>query len=187
MELIIKEYKIYNFNELTETAKEKALNHFRNNDLNYEWYDFLIENFKEELGEKGISFKNCYFEFYRNNDLYFTDVDINDLNKFVKTLPLKLNKVILNSLLGGEINLFIKESNERNYFDLEDNTDLKLTENNRIKLHIDLDKLTEWFKDYCYSCLKRLYEEYNYLMSDKAIMETIECNEYKFLENGDLF
>ena len=188
MELVTREYKTYNFNELTEIAKEKALNHFRESNVDYEWWDFLFENFKEELEEKGISFKNCYFEFYRSRFLYFTDIDINDLNKFIKALPLKLNRVVLNSLLDGEISLFIRESrNEYNYFDLEDNTDNKITENKRIKKHIDLDKLNEWFKDYSNNCLKRLYDEYCYLSSDEYITEEIELNEYKFLENGELF
>jgi len=52
---------LYTFNELSETAKEKAREWYRNNCLDYEWYDLTIDEWKEFGAMLGIEIDNIYF------------------------------------------------------------------------------------------------------------------------------
>jgi hypothetical protein len=51
----------YDFNELSDTAKEYARNDYRVNGLGYEWYDFIFDEWKADLALIGIDVDNIYF------------------------------------------------------------------------------------------------------------------------------
>ncbi len=57
-------------------------------------------------------------------------------------------------------------------------------------IYKELASLSRWFL-YVASCLnkylfKSLREEYDYLITDEAVKETIEVNEYQFTKDGKL-
>ena len=47
--------------------------------------------------------------------------------------------------------------------------------------------ITETLRDYARELYKSLEKEYNYLTSEKAIIETIEANDYEFTEDGKIY
>ena len=49
-----------------------------------------------------------------------------------------------------------------------------------------LDRAVEIFSDKMEEALRGLRDNYEYLVTDEAIKETIECNECDFTEDGDL-
>lgn len=51
----------YDFNELSDTAKEYARNDYRVNGLDYEWYDCIFDDWKAGLLLIGIDVDNIYF------------------------------------------------------------------------------------------------------------------------------
>jgi len=47
--------------------------------------------------------------------------------------------------------------------------------------------ITETLRDYAKELYRDLEKEYEYLSSEKVIIETIEANEYEFTEDGKLY
>ena len=56
-----REYKVYTFDELSALGKEKALEKFREHNLDYEWWDCVYEDAKEVGSLMGIEIGNIYF------------------------------------------------------------------------------------------------------------------------------
>jgi hypothetical protein len=48
------------------------------------------------------------------------------------------------------------------------------------------DKAKERFNNLVYNAKQVLRDSYYYLISDESIIETIECNDYEFTEEGKL-
>jgi len=63
------EVTLFKFNELSDDAKENAIERFRDINIDHEWYDFTIEAAKQ-IGETlGIEIENVYFSgFYSQGD-----------------------------------------------------------------------------------------------------------------------
>jgi hypothetical protein len=63
----------------------------------------------------------------------------------------------------------------------------EVTEDNQWEFDQDADEMEEDFKNELCECyLTILREEYEYLTSEEAIIQTIEANEYEFDEEGNL-
>ena len=60
------EIKVYKFNELSDEAKETAIEKERGSEwfLNYEWYEFLHEDFIEELNTIGVDCKGFQWDLH---------------------------------------------------------------------------------------------------------------------------
>jgi hypothetical protein len=192
MKTITKKYKVYNFNELNEAAKEKAIEQFQDINVNYEWYEDdciyneIANDYGLEINMDEINFdldreNYAAFETYTHGSKknYVKGIYIDDYQKFFKKAGLntKLKRVKEaigniwidhNHFAGGEI---------RNYV----NSDYtELTEADLEDLETCLEKFTDKILDV-------LKQQYEYLTSSEAIIETIETNEYQFLEDGENF
>lgn len=190
------ELNAYKFSELDKVSQEKALNHFRNQELEFEWYDYILDDMisdiKEQVGVE-IPYKSIEFEILsRSNNISISSDDIIKVigEKYPNLIHLDLPKKfgcycnylgggMCSSLLNSEIKEDICEFEE-----LEDGTDEETLQNTiRAKLIIeDLEKIQEIMaKTY-----KSLYDEYSYRYSDEYIKENIELNDYEFNVEGDL-
>jgi hypothetical protein len=153
----IKETKVYTFNELSDESKERAREWYRDGALDYEWWDCTYED-AERIGLK------------------ITGFDL-DRNKHVE------GKLVLS--LRESIDAIMKEHGEKcdtHILAREYAEKLKMVDE---ESEDELDTLTE---EYTYALCEEyaslLQQEYEYLMSDDCVDETIQCNEYEFLENG---
>jgi len=176
------EIKIYNFEELSVEAQEKAIEDTRNSEgyLDYEWYDFLYEDFHEKLEEIGVSCKTFYWDLYHNN-FYLDSPNIDDIKKFIKKA-------------GAEKILILKnlEVEKGEYWDeIEDGLYSAgiVSEEYRTDVYdsgIDeLDEiLTEKLQEILNGFLNSLKESFDYLNSDEAVKEHLIINEYEFEEDG---
>ena len=170
----MKEIKIsvYSFQELSEDAKQKAIED--NYDINLDfWWDNVYED-AESIGLKIESF----------------DLDRNKhaTGKFILG-PLEVAQNIINEhgevcethktakeFLSSHVELFVNYLNPESEF-----YESKETENDLI--YLEAEFLSNILKDYA----NILQREYEYLSSKKAIIETIELNEYNFLKCGEMF
>ena len=157
--------QLYQFKELSQKAKEKVLEKFRYINVDDDWCDFLYEDFKEELKRIGVECNTFYWSDDRDYHIYMDEARIINKEKFFK------------GILGN---------NYKKYKILK-NLDNKDIEEELKKLN-----LTDWdFSDYLNNILegflKRLRNDHEYLISDEAIEETLEANEYDFLEKGERF
>ena len=190
-----KQIQIFKFNELNNKAKEKAIEDLKNDEsyLNYDWYNFLFEEFGEELEKIGVSCESFNFEFYREYYIEMNNPTIENQNLFLNCCGKSKKIVMLENLKIKEdfnfidtIEISINDKGSIDVFkemfhheeEIEDTEEL-LTQLETILTDVLQNKLN--------SFLKRLQDEYDYLLSDEAISEFLEANEYEFLENGESF
>jgi hypothetical protein len=188
METITKTYKVYNFEELKPEIQEKVIQELYDINIFFDWYkddDIYFEIAKDyglEINMDEINFSidrenYAAFETYNHSqkENYYPGIRINDFKTFVKKAGLRMNKRLRECYIKVEHKHYAGGIID-NYLDIEG--DLKEEEEQRLEQSLDnfLDEV-----------LTQLKNDYNYLTSREAIIETIECNNYTFLANGKMF
>lgn len=166
-----KTINIYQFNELSENAKENAINRLSNINIDHDWFYYddaetvgcKIEGFN--LDRAQIDFSLC--ESLENVcNLILKNHGEKCETYYLASKTLDSLKELQSKLEGAK-----SVENDDDIYDLE----------NEIE---ELEK--EFEKNLGEEYLSMLNREYDYLTSSEAIIETIEANEYEFLENGQL-
>jgi hypothetical protein len=187
MKKVVKEFQVFNFDELSENIQEKVLDKFRESFIDDFWYKDIeseplqyTKSFYEKMSLKDIELYN--FDLYRG---YITLKGSFNLLEFLKEFELLTKYNELLPLIDTEDNVSIEVngSGETNYLELPDFETLKDKEL-REKLHNDIASI---LKDLKNELFKSLNSEYNYLMSDEYIKEGINSGEYEFLATGEIF
>lgn len=166
---------VYTFAELSEQGKDNAVQNLWDINLRHDWWDSMYEDAKNigvEIGsfdlERGAKCKVEVYDYLETaNKILKEHGDTCDTHK---------NAVE-----------FIKERTElvSRYSDGV-NKEI-VTEENEYDFDTELDELeTEYKKSLEEDYLIMLRNEYEYLSSREAIIETIEANEYEFTEDGKL-
>jgi hypothetical protein len=166
----------YLFNELSEEAKQKAINNLSDINVEHGWWDCTYEDAKE------IGLKITSFDLYRNKGCS---------GKFIGDAHITANKIIENH--GKECDTYITARDFQKDWDAlvakhSDGINISVVaEDKESEFDDEADDLEEEFlnsllEDYA----NILQNEYDYLTSEEAIIETIEANEYEFDINGKL-
>jgi len=160
----IKEIKLYKFSELSDEAKEKAIEKLSSVNVEYiEWWESVYSD-AEDIGLKIKGF-----------DLDRGSYVKGDFIEYAETVA---NKIIENH---GENCETYKDA--KNYLkDLAAIVNKTATEDDIDTEDIDREFLKTLLEDYRIM----LKQEYEYLTSKEAIIETIEANNYEFNENGNI-
>jgi hypothetical protein len=165
------EVKLYQFNELSAEAKEKAIENLIDINVGHEWWEFTYEDAKQ------IGLKITGFDLDRNRHATGEFIDnaydcehaiLKNHGKDCETYKTAQN--YLNE--RAELEKQLEPEDEINPFydsvaEIED---------------LDDEFLKSILEDYS----QMLQNEYEYLMSEEAIIDTIEANEYEFTEDGEL-
>lgn len=183
------ETKVYKYNELSESAKQKARDWYTGEGFDF-YTDSTIEDIQQIAAILGVSdCKVLYSGFSSQGD----GACINGSYRYAKNAPKKIaeycNDVTLLSIATQLQNaqrkafykIRVKITHSGGYchynsmdFNYEnDNTDLQHT------LEIE-----EAFKTFAKWIYRQLESDYEYQTSDEAVIEMIEVNEYEFLEDG---
>ena len=189
---------LYNYNELSQQAQEKAIENLYNINVDHEWYDYTINNWKEKLEKIGFEGVEIFFSgFSSQGDGACFDgyVSIDKITQFTKDKEYKhLNYAIDKNLV--EIEGINVKTSYANHYSHEKTRYFELTAHyynyngkiNRIENLIE--KLEKEIENLRYNLSCELYQElnkdYDYLTSKEAIIETIEANEYEFTKEGTL-
>jgi len=207
MKTITKTVNVYSFDELSEEAKQVAIEYernyrYRNNDF-AEWAIdncYLLEPPHKELTNL---FGDNFYEVLNTN------------NKYKDTPLIKNNRKVYFSL---DRNRYIDISNaieiQNDYYflkwlgieekDFKDNEGYFMLEFDILKNTIEFDtndfyiefsgeqdkilkKATEKFEEYCEDILKHIEQDIEYNYSDEAIINQFDTDETQFTENGDLY
>lgn len=171
----IAQIKVYQFNELSEEAKEKAIEKLRDINVDYEWWDGELEDFKRELREIGIEAEEIFFDLNYGGYIYINKGGVFDERRLLKVASIDLRRREARDALTYGIELktrYLGGGGGYNYFDPD----------NFPKVNI-----CEWLKEKLEDFRKELSDTYDYLTTEEAVTETIEANEYEFLEEGELF
>lgn len=165
MKTIIKEYQVYKFDELSDTAKDKALNDLYDINVDHDWWESVYDDAKQI----GISIK----EFDIDRGSYCR-------GEFIES-PLTVIKLIKENH-GKDCETYktaLQYENEM--LNCPKDEDGEPIEN-------DLECIEDDFRNSILEDYRiMLQKEYEYLTSREAIIETIEANEYTLLENGKMF
>lgn len=167
---------IYQFSELSDEAKEKAINNLSDSNVDSDWWDSICE----DAAQVNIKIKS--FDIDRGSYLNA---------KFIESAYNTANLIILNHGESCETyktaKTFINDYNELvcKYSD-GIKTDI-VAEGNEYNFDNEAEDLENDFlqsisEDYRII----LSNEYDYLTSETAIIETIEANEYYFYSDGKL-
>jgi hypothetical protein len=167
---------IYTFDELSDSAKEKAIDRLRYSNIDYEWWDGTYED------AKNIGLKIDGFELDRRRGAE---------GSFIKDANYCATKIIAEhgdmcethktakAFLSSWAELVTKYSDGIN-------TD-EVAEGNEYEFDKEADELESEFLESIledYSII--LQNESEYLTSDEAILELIESMDYEFTEEGEL-
>lgn len=175
------ETKAYQFHELDEQTKEKAIENYRYVSVEHDsWWDFV----KEDLISIGIELRS--FDIDRGS---FAEIHLED---FYETCELILKWHGENRETYKIAERYIKEhdSIKEKMDNLEciENDDSDEEHLNKLmQLDKDLEDLDEEYqKEFSEEVLSMLRKEYEYMISDEHTIEIFEANEYEFTDQGEL-
>lgn len=223
METITKNYQVYDFSELSETAKEKVVNDFSNDSFYAGWiFDEAGQTLKEFCSIFSINYRNIDFlEPYRNEYSFGLEDNILGLsglrlrtyiiNNYYSNLYKKrylkdggLSDTKPNSHKMREISQIQANCPNKGkysisyYSNIQLDNDCPLTGTiydysilDPIYNFLNKPKDSITFEDLLNDCISNLskdvQKEYEYQLTQAAIEDYCLANNYKFLENGEMF
>lgn len=181
------EIKIYQFSELSEEAKQNAIQEMSDINFMFDWWDTIYEDAKNvHIKITGFDIDRgsyCHGDFLTNakdvaERIIKEHGDQCETHKTAQKFLDELQTLIYDAKQAWEeYQEDTKDDDVVNYADFEDFFYYKYQE--------DADQLEEDFQnDILEDYRIMLQKEYDYLSSDEAIIESIEANEYEFTENG---
>jgi hypothetical protein len=191
----------YTFNELSDSAKETARNHYRQYGLDYEWWDCTFDDWKAALLLIGIDVSNIYFSgFSSQGDGACFECEYSYVPGWRKAVKSEFGGSIQTTLLtAGErlqaiqrpffygVTATVKHSGRYSH---SNSTDFTVDPGERfessdiIELEDDIESALRELMDDLYNDLE---DEYDYLTSDSVIDEYLQDGDWQFLESGDMY
>ena len=163
--------KVYRFEELSDTAQEKAMEKLYDINVDYSWWDCVYEDAKNigieikefDLGQGSY----CKGEFIESE----LDVAENILKEHGKGCETHKDAYEFIELIAYA---------ENTYYEHEEMDDFEPT--------YECPELLSDFQNTIFEDYRMiLREEYDYLTSEEAIRDTIEANDYEFTEDGRIY
>ena len=177
MRTVTKEIKIYDFNDVINNPvlKERVLEKHYDININPEWWTWIVDNWIDENDKKGIEFiqKSLEFDLYRYRGCKCDyEVDIDKLLPYIESLTDKEKKRVKYLIDNGicEYDSYITSKHP-------------LIKKMMNKLFKEIERMEGLARNALYDHLDQTYE---YLTSEEGILETIQINEYEFLEDGTI-
>jgi hypothetical protein len=192
---VVDKYLVYKFDELPEDAQEKALDWFRNSNMEHYDSDDMKSMFEEYLEERGLP--NDTVEFSINHSQgdgvsFYGGMDKEDCEKFMEFYEYADRNRIAE--LDGITARIGPKHGSRHYG--RGSIEIK-----RVELWDEPEELTDSDEDLIndfYSFLQDKieevaseletmgYKELEWITSDEYIKDQIEANDYEFTEDGKL-
>jgi hypothetical protein len=192
MRTITETKEIYTFNELDDNAKEAALDQQR--EWTYSDSDFVSEsiqeNFSEYLaGEYGLKlFGHVWYDCDRG-DFAYTDsgsLEIGDWQALAKKAGVKDSKALVLIQAYGLTTFTTNISTETTKLEA---CGLHQIKQPQLENRLDsvIEDLAECVSDFFSECIRSARAEWEYQISDEALIEQIEANEYEFTKEGKVY
>ena len=194
------EKTIKKFDEFNKDEQEEILNNYRDINVDYQdWNDYILSVFIEEVKSKTnleieaddiiweVGSRNSKFGVYSKNIVNellsnFEDKGVYDIETIEKLGS------FLNHRGGGfcsqnhtELGLaeVYFEEDEDFYF-IKDNHKVYLTKDEKDIIKQEINEIIDEVIELCSKYHNKNEEAYNYAISDEAVKETIEANDYDF-------
>lgn len=181
---------LYQLSELDDRAREKAIEAFRDTNVDYDgWWESVYEWKTEELEEAGIISPRIYFEGFYHQGSHARFIGSVDLAAWMKSQKLaKKYRTLYNAATEGHIRAEIASAyrdSARAEVEVWSYPNWDKQEKLDEQANAVQELLEEWRRDKSHDIYKALRDEYEYLTSDEAVAESIEANEHKFTEEGE--
>lgn len=185
----------YTILELSPDIREKVLEKHRDINIDYDWHEFLIDDFKEELTSMGFNNPKISFSgFWSQGDGLSFECDSLDLGKLFNHIdvPKPHHIQTYQAIFTGSIDrINSRYSHERTcrlslgYQDYYGHH-IRPQRLKRLNSIIDdlYSRLDDLYVDMCSKFYRALEKEYNYLTSEDLIIETLNANEFLFDDTG---
>ena len=160
------EIKVYKFKELDKQTREKVIENYRYiNVEDFQWYDWI----KDDFNRLGLEIQE--FDLGRGN---YVKIYIDNLEETSKSILHEFGDSVL-----------IKQT-AKNYIDEYEKIQANFKEDEDIEREFEiLDDQYE--KEYSEDILSYLRSNYEQDISDEAVMDTIEANDYDFTTEGKIY
>lgn len=191
---------VYSFEELSDAAKEKAIDRYREHGLDYDWWDAVYENAKNIGALMGIRIDNIYFSgfSYQGDGACFEGeyeyqkgsvkavMDYAPQDKKLHTIVKRLQREQRKNFYGLSAHVEHKGHYSHEFctvIDVSDNRD-----NAPWRVADDVaEEIKDLLRDFMNWIYRSLEKEYDYLNSEEVISKLLIANEYDFLDNGELY
>lgn len=190
---------VYKYDELSESAQQKAREWYLEDGLDYSWWDFSYEDFARVAEIIGIDI-SCRQG--RGAEIYFTDFysqgsgsSFCGTYRYAKGAVDKIKKYAPQDEELHRIAQALQDLQRKHFYRLE----ARITSRRDAAISVDVSdredpykdvgdaegELTDLMNDFNHWMYYRLRDEYEYLTSDEAVAESIIANEYEFDEDGN--
>ena len=199
MSTIIKT-EVFLFDELTDEAKEKAREWYREGALDYEWWEFIYETAKTAGTCLGIDVDQIYFSgFWSQGDGACFTGSYAYRKGWRKALRAEFGGETLDKLTTiGEA---LQAAQKPAFYKLAASVKNTNRGNDEYSVTIDVDtrdvpetggradedELAYTLRSFMRWIYRQLEAEYDWLMSDEQVDESIRANEYTFTVDGKRF
>ena len=197
----IVETKVYKYEELSDSAKERAREWYLEGGLCYDWWDFGYEDFCRVAEILGIEISTRRDG--KTPEIYFTGFYHQGSGSsfvgtygYAKGAVAKIKKYAPQDEALHRIAQGLQDVQRRHFYRLT--ADITSLRDHCIRVEVDdsencyrdigdaEDDVRGLMNDFNEWMFKRLQDEYEYLTSDEAVAESIVANEYEFDEDGNL-
>lgn len=171
--------KVYKFSELSEKAKERAIEKHYDINVDYEWHKWTTEEQEERLTALGfVNPKIMFSGFASQGDGACFICDNVDFRVFLDGKYAAFASVLSCSITHTW----------RYYFATSTTVNLNIEDNITDEDYNEIEKAVEEEREKLGNEIYRILEKaYDYLTSEEAIRETIEANDYEFTKEGNIF
>jgi hypothetical protein len=195
---------VYKFNELPEDIQDKVLENLYDINIDFDWWDGDLDEWKGKLKESGFDNGDINFSvFHSQGDGASFTADLKTILESRKDKYPVLYKYWMNDEIDlyGDVtrtdsrnghkftaktrldyDLCIDEDEYPDGFDLDTLYDTLRAQADNLE-----DEIEDLRQSLCEDIYSELSKEYDYLTSREAIIETIEANDYDFTEDGKIF
>lgn len=188
------EHNLYQFDELSDSAKERAREWYRTT-LDYEWWDCIYDDAKEFGKILGIDISEIYFSgFWSQGDGAQFTGEYEYRKGASKEIRSYTNDEELHRIADD-----LQEIQRRNFYSItasvyhsghyyhEYCTTINVYDSREVDASIDTEEsIQELMRDYMRWIYRALEREYDFITSDEIVDESIVANEYEFDENGEM-
>lgn len=192
-----KEITLYTFDELSDDAKEKALEHFRTVNVDFEWWDAVYDDAERIGAILGVEIDRIYFSgFWSQGDgacfdgsYCYAKGSCKEIRSYAP-LDTELHEIADRLFDAQRPNFYgvmawAKHSG-RYYHEMC--TGIRV-EHNYNSVTVDdrtAENVKESLRDFMRWIYRSLEREFEWRTSDEAVTEFIQANEYEFTQKGEV-